>query len=171
MTPNGTPDDEHKDESPEEGSSALHLPEPPPPPQWLNEVDDQAGQPEAAGEGDRDDRDDNGTGEDRTQVFRREAPGAERPTGQPQQPGTIADLTMSDFSRASIPGPPGAGDREVEPAEGEGQDRTRAVGPPEGAAQPDAHLPPPPPPFPWAQQIPGAPPAAQAPPPPPVGTP
>ncbi|MFG2084977.1 MULTISPECIES: WD40/YVTN/BNR-like repeat-containing protein [unclassified Spirillospora] len=158
MTPKGTPDDEHGDGLPEEGSPSQHLPGPPPPPQWLNEVDDE--DDEQSGTGDR-----GSQGEDdlagRTEVFRRDAaPAAPPPT---ESAGNIADLTMTDFSRGTATGAPDTGEPEAD--EDEGQDRTRVERLP-GAAQQDAQAPPAPPPFPWAQQIPGESPAPPAPEPP-----
>lgn len=177
MTPNGT-DDEHGEGMPGPGSPSQHLPGPPPPPQWLDEVDDQPDDQGSAPEraqvniqGDAEEEQ-GGQAQDypadsaRTQAFQREA-------HQPRPPaGTVSDLTMTDFARgtASEAAPSDAQEASAEEGvpqgEEQAQDRTRVERLPETPAQQEAGLPSPPPPFPWAQGAPGAPPPAQAPPPP-----
>ncbi len=100
---------------------------------------------------------------DRTQVFSKDAPQPARPAG------SVADMTMSDFSRsAAVEEAAGAAeDESADDAgnaddENEGADRTRVQPAPGASAAPGPQLQPLPPP-PWAQQVPEAP---QPPPPP-----
>lgn len=189
MTATGKPEDDHEVERPEPGQPA----QPPPPPQWL---DDQRSPVTPLLPGDDTDQAGPGQAEGgRVQGGRDEAASeAGVPEGGPEAAAadeTVSDRTVSDLGADGsshtvvIPARPGGAstgepqgdDRADEPQESTSQEPASQQGvaqePGQAAAPPGAMATstdiPAPPPFPYAQQVPGAPPAqppaAQPPPP------